>query len=63
MADGASLNMPACVPVPVEGRNPHVEAARAALEGLSDAQRIAFAITLVRDVEDIHCRLQLRRLI
>ena len=36
-----------------------VVAARAACSTLTDAQRVAFAIELVRDVADEHCVLQL----
>lgn len=63
MADGASLNVPACLPVPAGSIPPEIEAARAALAPLSDAQRLALVIGIVRDVRDLHCRLQLRRLI
>lgn len=41
----------------------YVAAARAACALMSDAQRVAFAAELVRDVTDTACRLQLRRLI
>ena len=36
--------------------------ARAACSTLTDAQRLAFAIELARDVTDDHCILSLRRL-
>ena len=36
--------------------------ARAACSALTDAQRLAFAIELARDVTDDHCILSLRRL-
>ena len=39
-----------------------IVAARAACSTLTDAQRVAFAIELARDVTDDHCILSLRRL-
>ena len=40
-----------------------IAAVRAAFGALSDAQRLAFVTETVRDIRDIHCRLQLGRLI
>lgn len=63
MADGASLYLPACLPVAADSDSPLIAAARAAFGALSDAQRLAFVTETVRDIRDIHCRLQLGRLI
>lgn len=63
MADGASLYVPACLPVPADSDSPLIAAVRAAFGALSDAQRLAFVTETVRDIRDIHCRLQLGRLI
>jgi hypothetical protein len=41
----------------------YVATARASCACMTDAQRVAFAAELVRDVTDTSCRLQLRRLI
>lgn len=41
----------------------YVATARASCACMDDAQRVAFAAELIRDVTDTSCRLQLRRLI
>jgi hypothetical protein len=41
----------------------YVATARASCACMTDAQRLAFAAELVRDVTDTSCRFQLRRLI
>ena len=55
--------VPACLSVAADRDSPLIAAARAAFGALSDAQRMAFVTETVRDIRDIHCQLQLRRLI